>query len=125
MIGYSSQFRCRRGDGIEIKVSAFNKDIDPNAARITSPSIGATVAEQYIVSRYDTVSQTGWAQLIEGTDDEYTVKEYRYSSSHIVVAPKGKGEAFCAGTIYWFLCLKWKDRTPQQITHNVLSRFTA
>ncbi|NOD97203.1 hypothetical protein GS610_08270 [Ruegeria sp. HKCCD6228] len=51
MIGYSSRFCCRRGDGIEIKVSAFNKDIDPNAARITSPSIGATVAEQYIVSR--------------------------------------------------------------------------
>ncbi|WP_171206787.1 hypothetical protein [Ruegeria sp. HKCCA0235A] len=102
MIGYSSQFRCRRGDGIEIKVSAFNKDIDPNAARITSPSIGAKVAEQYIVSRYDTVSQTGWAQLIEG-----------------------KGEAFCAGTIYWFLCLKRKDRTTQQITHNVLRRYTA
>ncbi len=83
------------------------------------------MVKQYIVSRYDTVSQTGWAQLIEGKDDEDTVKKYRYGSSQIVVAPKGQSEVFCAGTIYWFLGLKWKDRTTQQITHNVFRRYTA
>ncbi len=43
----------------------FSEEIDPNAAYITSPSIGGTVAEQYMVSRYDAVSQTGWALLLE------------------------------------------------------------
>jgi hypothetical protein len=68
---------------------------------------------------------TKWAELIEGKTDEDTVKKYRYGSAQIVVAPKGKGEIFCAGTVYWFLGLKWGDRTTQQITHNVLKRYTA
>lgn len=67
---------------------------------------------------------TKWAEVIEGKTDEDTVKKYRYGSAQMVVAPKGKGEIFCAGSVYWFLGLKWGDRTTQQITHNVLRRFT-
>lgn len=66
-----------------------------------------------------------YARSIEGNDDVETVDKYRYGSAQIVVAPKGRGEIFCAGTVYWFLGLKWGDRTTQQITHNVLARYTA
>lgn len=65
-----------------------------------------------------------YARSIEGNEDEKTLEKYRYGSAQIVVAPKGKGEIFCAGTIYWFLGLKWGNRTVEQITHNVLRRYT-
>ncbi|MFY2822636.1 N,N-dimethylformamidase beta subunit family domain-containing protein [Ruegeria sp. MALMAid1280] len=68
---------------------------------------------------------TKWADMVEGKTDEDTVKKYRYGSAQIVTAPKGNGEIFCAGTVYWFLGLKWRDRTTEQITHNVLKRFTS
>ena len=66
-----------------------------------------------------------YAMSIEGNDDPETVDKYRYGSSQIVVAPKGKGEIFTAGTVYWFLGLKWRDRTTERITRNVLDRYTA
>ena len=65
-----------------------------------------------------------FAHSVEGKDDEESRRKYRYGSGQIVVAPKGKGEIFCAGTIYWFLGLKWRDRTVERITHNVLQRYT-
>ncbi|WP_170347603.1 N,N-dimethylformamidase beta subunit family domain-containing protein [Ruegeria atlantica] len=65
-----------------------------------------------------------YARSIEGNEETETVDKYRYGSAQIVVAPKGKGEIFCAGTVYWYLGLKWRDRTTQQITHNVLRRYT-
>ncbi len=64
-----------------------------------------------------------YAQAIEGKQDKETLDKYRYGSAQIVVAPKGRGEIFCAGTVYWFLGLKWKNRTVEQITHNVLKRY--
>ncbi|MCV6583893.1 MAG: GldG family protein, partial [Marinibacterium sp.] len=66
-----------------------------------------------------------YARSIEGNEDTETVDKYRYGSAQIVVAPKGKGEIFCAGTVYWYLGLKWGDRTTQQITRNVLDRYTS
>jgi len=66
-----------------------------------------------------------YARSIEGNEEESTVDKYRYGSAQIVVAPKGQGEIFCAGTVYWFLGLKWGDRTVQQITRNVLDRYTS
>lgn len=66
-----------------------------------------------------------YARSIEGNEEKETVDKYRYGSAQIVIAPKGKGEIFCAGTIYWFLGLKWKNRTVEQVTHNVLRRYTA
>ena len=66
-----------------------------------------------------------YAKSIEGKEDEATVAKYRYGSSQIVVAPKGKGEIFCAGTVYWFLGLKWHNPIVERITHNVLKRYTS
>lgn len=65
-----------------------------------------------------------YARSIEGNDKKETIDKYRYGSAQIVVAPKGKGEIFCAGTVYWYLGLKWKNRIVEQITHNVLQRYT-
>ncbi len=64
-----------------------------------------------------------YAHSIEGKEDPATLAKYRYGSAQIVVAPKGKGEIFCAGTVYWFLGLKWRNRTVEQITRNVLKRY--
>ncbi len=63
-----------------------------------------------------------YARSIEGREDEATLARYRYGSAQIVVAPKGRGRIFCAGTVYWYLGLKWKNRTVERITHNVLKR---
>ncbi len=65
-----------------------------------------------------------YARSIEGREDAATLDKYRYGSAQIVVAPQGRGEVFCAGTVYWFLGLKWRNRTVEQITHNVLRRYT-
>lgn len=43
----------------------YSEEIDPTATYIVSPSIGGQVTEQYIVARYDAVTQTGWALLLE------------------------------------------------------------
>ncbi len=43
----------------------YSEEIDPNSTYIISPSIGSTIQEQYIIARYDAVSQTGWALLLE------------------------------------------------------------
>ena len=82
---------------------------------IVAPGDEEELSEMY--ARY-------YARSIEGKDDPETVDKYRYGSGQIVVAPKGKGEIFCAGTIYWFLGLKWKNRTVERITHNVLQRYS-
>ncbi|NVO56668.1 hypothetical protein HW561_12820 [Rhodobacteraceae bacterium B1Z28] len=104
-------------DGTEILA------LTPGAVdQITEGGPGSALVSQFLAKD---AFATKWAQLIEGKDDEDTVKKYRYGSSQIVVAPKGKGEVFCAGTIYWFLGLKWKDRTTQQITHNVLRHYSS
>ncbi len=66
-----------------------------------------------------------YARVIEGNEEPETLDKYRYGSAQIVVAPKGKGEIFTAGTVYWFLGLKWRDRTTERITRNVLDRYTA
>lgn len=43
----------------------YSEEIDPNATYIVSPSIGASVREQYILARYDAIAQTGWALRLE------------------------------------------------------------
>jgi len=63
------------------------------------------------------------ARAIDGNEDPETLEKYRRGSGMIVVAPKGRGEIFTAATVYWFLGLKWRNRTVEQITHNVLRRY--
>ena len=71
------------------------------------------------------VLTTFFTQAITGRTDEEALARYRYGSGQIVLAKRGKGEIFCAGTIYWFLGLKWRDRTVERITHNVLRHYLA
>ena len=61
---------------------------------------------------------------VTGKSDPETVAKYSQGSCQMVVARKGKGEIFCAGSWYWFLGLKWRSSTVERITHNVLQRYT-
>jgi hypothetical protein len=50
---------------------------------------------------------------------------HRYGSGMVVSMKKGRGEVFTAGSCEWVMGLAHHDPFTEQITRNVLERFTA
>ena len=62
--------------------------------------------------------------VLEGEVSPEAKEKHRYGSGMIVHMPKGKGEVFTAGTCEWVMGLKHRDAYTEQITRNVLKRFS-
>jgi hypothetical protein len=65
------------------------------------------------------------AEALEGVVTVETVRKHRYGSGMIVHMPKGRGEVFTAGSCEWVIGLSRRDAATEQITRNVLGRYTA
>jgi hypothetical protein len=67
----------------------------------------------------------GIVKIMEGAVTPEAVAKYRYGSGMVVHMKRGKGEVVTAATCEWVMGLKRGDVFTQQITRNVLDRFTA
>jgi hypothetical protein len=67
----------------------------------------------------------GIVRLVEGKVTPEGRRKYRYGAGMVVHMTRGRGEVVCAATCEWVMGLKRGDVFTQQITRNVLDRFTA
>lgn len=65
------------------------------------------------------------AQAIHGNTDPETVESVMRGNGMMVHFHKGKGEVFTAATCEWVMGLTRRDTQVEQITRNVLDRFSA
>jgi hypothetical protein len=77
---------------------------------------------RYYVGEHDLQFCT---EVIEGTADSDAMDRHRYGSGMVVSMKKGRGEVFTAGSCEWVMGLAHHDPFTEQITRNVLERFTA
>jgi hypothetical protein len=66
----------------------------------------------------------GASVSLYGDQSPESLAKARYGSGMMVHMPRGKGEVLTAGTCEWIMGLKRNDFFTQQITRNVLQRFT-
>jgi hypothetical protein len=66
----------------------------------------------------------GLVRLITGATTEEGLAKYRYGAGMLVHMPRGKGEVVSAASCEWVMGLKRGDFFTQQITRNLLDRFT-
>ena len=64
------------------------------------------------------------SKALHGDTSEESLSKTRYGSAVITSMPKGQGEVFCAGTTEWPYALNQSEPFVEQITRNVLARFT-
>jgi hypothetical protein len=67
----------------------------------------------------------GIASTLHGSTSPKNLDERRYGSGMIVHMTRGKGEVVTAGSCEWIMGLKLNDFFTQQITRNVLDKFSA
>lgn len=67
----------------------------------------------------------GISELMDGAATPQSAQKYRYGSGMVVHMTRGKGEVVTAGSCEWVMGLKRNDAFTQQITRNVLDRFSA
>jgi hypothetical protein len=68
---------------------------------------------------------TGIASTLDGSTSPENLDKRRYGSGMMVHMTRGKGEVVTAGSCEWIMGLKLNDFYTQQITRNVLDRFSA
>jgi hypothetical protein len=66
----------------------------------------------------------GVASTLLGSTSPESLDERRYGSGMIVHMTRGKGEVVTAGTREWVIGLKHNDFDTQQITRNILDKFS-
>ena len=64
------------------------------------------------------------ANAVYGDTSPETMRKVRYGSGMVASYKRGKGEVLNAASCMWFLGLKKRDFFTEQITHNVLRRFS-
>jgi hypothetical protein len=67
----------------------------------------------------------GVASTMLGSTSPENLDKRRYGSGMIVHMTRGRGDVVTAGSCEWIMGLKLNDFYTQQITHNVLDRFSA
>lgn len=65
------------------------------------------------------------AETMLGSPSPENIAKRRYGSGMLVHMPLGRGEVVTAGSCEWVMGLKRNDFYTQQITRNILDRFTA
>lgn len=68
---------------------------------------------------------SGVAATMLGSTSPEAIEQRLYGSGMIVHMTRGKGEVVTAGTCEWIMGLKLNDVFTQQITRNVLDKFSA
>jgi hypothetical protein len=91
-----------------------------NVATLGEEAHGAEGADYFILDA-DLDFKT---LVIEDEVTPATKDKHRYGSGMIVHMRKGRGEVFTAGSCEWVMGLKLGDSFTEQITRNVLSKFT-
>lgn len=66
----------------------------------------------------------GLVECMTGDQSPETLADLKYGSGMMVHMTRGKGEVLTAGTCEWVMGLKRRDPYTEQITRNVLNRFT-
>ena len=66
----------------------------------------------------------GIVKIMTGNTDPENIAKFRYGSGMVVHMPLGKGEVVTAATCEWVMGLKRNCAFTQQITRNILDRFT-
>ena len=133
MFGAEAQIFAYEVDGVDYTFQAglpypTGKDGTPAEVEILAMTPAVMAEGPFSGYGYRTyVGVHDWfekAQMIHGEVTEETKAKTRYGAGMMVSMRRGKGEVVTAATCEWVMGLKRNCFYTQQITRNVLDRFT-
>lgn len=100
----------------------------PESVNILAMNVATTAEEAHDIEGADYYVLDGDLDfktlILEGEITREGKEKHRYGSGMIVHMPKGEGEVFTAGSCEWVMGLRHRDFYTEQITRNVLRKFS-